>query len=268
MSETQPSKLVIIKEDKTLHSFRKIQLALLLLGTFQYSKAQVSVYGKPGLISVPTAEWFEDRPFGLSYAFVPDAYASDLFRTDLEPPKNRARIVGFRAQFTSFFEVGLNLTQKLEIKDKIGIGDRHMDARFRLLKENEKRPSLVIGITVPFSQAPKTNHDYIVATKTLGKLKLSLGYGSPYQIQNDDNSNLFKSVILESKNSRQGNNYLVGFFGGASYRISNSFGLNAEYNTNTINTGLFYGRDWLMIQLNTFEFKAMSLTFSSQFTIE
>ena len=240
----------------------------MLLGTFQYSKAQVSVYGKPGLISVPTAEWFEDRPFGLSYAFVPDAYASDLFRTDLEPPKNRARIVGFRAQFTSFFEVGLNLIQQLEIKDEIGIGDRHMDARFRLLKENEKRPSLVLGISIPFGQNPVGNHDYIVATKTFSRLKLNLGYGAPYQTRAGDKSNLLKSIIFESKNSRLGNDYLVGFFGGASYRISNSFGLNAEYNTNTINTGLFYGRDWLMIQLNTFEFKALSLTFSSQFTIE
>ena len=251
-----------------MYSFRTIQLALLLLGTFQCSKAQVSVYGKPGLISTPTAEWFEDRPFGVSYAFVPDAYASDLFRTNLEAPKNRARIVGFRAQFTSFFEVGFNLTQRLEIKDQIGIGDRHMDARFRLLKENEKRPSLVIGLSVPFSQAPVVNHDYIVATKTLGKLKLSLGYGAPYQIQTGDSSNLFKSVKLESKDSPQGNDYLVGVFGGASYRISNSFGINAEYNTNTFNTGLYYAHDWLSVQLNSFEFKELSLTLTSHFGLQ
>jgi hypothetical protein len=126
----------------------------------------------------------------------------------------------------------------------------------------------VLGITVPFGQNPVGNHDYIVATKTFSRLKLNLGYGTPYQSRAGDKSNLLKSIIFESKNSPLGNDYLVGFFGGASYRISNSFGLNAEYNTNTINTGLFYSRDWLMIQLNTFEFKALCLTFSSQFTIE
>lgn len=170
---------------------------------------------------------------------MPDAYASDLFRTNLEAPKNRARIVGFRAQFTSFFEVGFNLTQRLEIKEQIGIGDRHMDARFRILKENNKRPSLVLGVTVPFSQAPVVNHDYIVATKKFGSLNLNLGYGSPYQMQTADNSNLFRSIKFESKESPQGNEYLVGFFGGASYQLSDNLGITAEYNTNTINTCIY-----------------------------
>ena len=262
------SKLVTTKEDNFLHSFRTIRLALLLLAAFQYSKAQVSVYGKPGLVSIPTAEWFENKPFGVSYAFVPDAYASDLFRTNLEAPKNRARIVGFRAQFTSFFEVGFNLTQRLEIKEQIGIGDRHMDARFRILKENNKRPSLVLGVTVPFSQAPVVNHDYIVATKTFGSLKLNLGYGSPYQMQTGDNSNLFRSIKFESKESPQGNDYLVGFFGGASYQLSDNLGITAEYNTNTINTGVFYKHDFFIIQVNSFEFKALSVTLSSHFSLQ
>ena len=251
-----------------MRSFQIIQLVLLLLATFQYSKAQVSVYGKPGLVSIPTAEWFENKPFGVSYAFVPDAYASDLFRTNLEAPKNRARIVGFRAQFTSFFEVGFNLTQRLEIKDRIGIGDRHMDARFRILKENNKRPSLVLGVTVPFSQAPVVNHDYIVATKTIGNFKLSLGYGSPYQMQTGDNSNLFRSIKFEAKDSPQGNDYLVGFFGGAFYQLSDNLGITTEYNTNTINTGVFYKHDFFIIQLNSFEFKALSLSLSSHFSLQ
>ena len=251
-----------------MYSFRIILLALFLLGIFQFSKAQVSVYGKPGLVSIPTAEWYDTKPFGVSYAFVPDAYASDLFRTNLEAPKNRARIVGFRAQFTSFFEISFNLTQRLEIKDRIGIGDRHMDARFRILKETDKRPSLVIGVTLPFSQAPVVNHDYIVATKTLGDLKLSLGYGSPYQIQAGDNSNLFKSLKFESKDSSQGNDYLVGFFGGASYQLRDNLGITTEYNTNTLNTGVYFKHDYYMIQLNSFEFKALSLTFSSHFSLQ
>ena len=80
-----------------------------------------------------------------------------------------------------------------------------------------------------------------------------------YQIQ-ARNNNLFKSIKIESKDSSQVI-LSYGFFGGASYHLKHNVGIITEYNTNTINTGVFYKHDFFMIQLNSFAFKALSLTF-------
>jgi hypothetical protein len=152
-----------------------IYLFLLALLLTKPALGQVNFFGKPGLMAIPSAEWNEEQPLGFSFAYLPREYS--LFQTNAN--NNTLNLYSVRMGITSFMEMNLSIAYRPLLKDKIGIGDRQLDFRFKLLQETTFLPSLVLGITPPGSVSPVMSHDYLVATKNfhtgIGTLKLTGG---------------------------------------------------------------------------------------------
>ncbi|MDT0650325.1 YjbH domain-containing protein [Autumnicola edwardsiae] len=247
----------------------------LLLVNFSFS--QVNFLGKPGYISTPSASWQEERQLGITFSHLPGDYS--VFKPARE--ENKVNLYSVRAGFTSFMEVNLSIAYRPLLAERIGVGDRQLDFRFRLFKETENRPAIVLGWTPPGSVSPVLAHDYLVATKNLetqiGKFNFSLGWGSPYLFFIDKEKDGFfnslqvvkKSELSEKKPRFNQNDYLDGFFGGFSYMPVDFGGLTFEYDTATFNAGVFIKAwEWLYLQAYTFEGKAWAYTFSTQFKLD
>lgn len=253
-------------------------IPVFLLSIFIYcipASAQVNSLGKPGYISIPSGGWFEDTDVGVSFAYIPEEYASDILASgNIDPSLNSLNFYSVRASLTSFFDVNFSVAYRPEIKDRIGIGDRQLDFRFRIKKEDKYWPSIVIGITPPGSRSPVLSHDYLVITKNfnpnLGKFQMSLGYGSPFVLYRDpqDDNNFWKSLQFRKKDEFRNNRYLSGIFGGVSYMPVDFAGIMAEYNTNTMNTGVFLKLDKrFYLQAYTFDFEQLGFSFSANFPL-
>ncbi len=248
---------------------------ILFFGSIHFCPAQVNSLGKPGYISVPSGSWFDRTDLGVSFSNIPENYASDILATGNNPTVlNTLNFYNVRASITSFFDVNLSIAYRPEIKEKIGIGDRQLDFRFRLLKEKEFFPSLVLGITPPGSRSPVLAHDYLAATKVitskLGRFEITTGYGSPYIIYRDpqEDNTFWKSLQFLKKENFRNNQYLSGFFGGFSYMPLKIAGVMAEYNTQTVNTGVFLKLDErFYVQAYSFDFEKLGFSFSANFPL-
>jgi hypothetical protein len=231
--------------------------------------------GKPGYITLPSAEWFDNKPLGLAMAYVPKEYSSDILGSASTPEDlNTINMFSVRAGLTSFMDVNLSIAYRPLLKQRIGIGDRQFDFRFRLLKEKNNLPSIVLGWTPPGSRSPVLAHDYLVVTKNFGSgigiFQLTAGYGSPYILWRDkeDDNNFWKSMKLKLKSDFKDSRYLSGFFGGMKYTPFDFGGLMLEYNTQTINAGAFINiKDWLYIQGTTYEGKEWALNMALHFSL-
>ncbi|MFV8226333.1 YjbH domain-containing protein, partial [Christiangramia aquimixticola] len=239
----------------------RIILFFLLCLLSHSSLSQVNIMGKPGYINTPTAGWFEDRPVGLTFAFMPGDYSQ--FKNELTD----VYFYNLRGSFTSFFEVNFTIAHRpVRAKlNNLGIGDRHLDIRFRLLKETETRPGIVLGLTPPGSAAPYLSHDYLVLTKRIsigsGVMELTSGYGSPFVFIKRPNANSIFDYSIERKSTTNLKaDYLTGFFAGFSYSPIQFGGLMLEFDSNTINGGVYLRPwQWLNLQAYTYEGKDWGL---------
>jgi hypothetical protein len=225
--------------------------------TSQNFLAQVNIMGKQGFINTPSAIWLEERPISFSMANLPGEYSQ--FKNELTD----VYFYNARASLTSFFEINLTIAHRPERakNNTLGIGDRHLDFRFCLIKERKYFPALVLGLTPPGSAAPFLSHDYLVITKTInsgiGMFTLSTGYGSPYVLIKNENSSAFLDFNLVKKsNTNLKADYLAGIFAGLSYEPFSYGGVMLEYDSNTINGGAYLKpRKWLNLQAYTYEGK-------------
>lgn len=226
--------------------------------------------GKPGAVNTPTAMWLEEQPLGFSVARLPGEYS--MFTREIG---DDVVFYNARLNFTSFLAANLSIAYRREKaqQNRLGIGDRQFDLRFRLLKEKEWLPAVVIGITPPGSAAPYLSHDYIVLTKnfqhSLGKFQVSAGYGSPYVFRRENESDSYFDVFVEKKSNFLDNNYLSGFFGSLVYKPVNWSGLMLEHDSHTFNAGLFITPlKWLSLQLTSYEFKEFSYSAAVNFKLD
>ncbi|GAA4313787.1 hypothetical protein GCM10023115_29520 [Pontixanthobacter gangjinensis] len=218
--------------------------------------------GKPGYINTPSANWNTDRPLGITFSHLPGDYS--MFGNE----KTDVNFYSFRASLTSFFEVNLSVAHrpaKAEI-DKLGVGDRQLDFRFRLSKEREFLPAIVLGWTPPGSVAPYLTHDYLLATKNfktnLGRLQLTVGFGSPYVFLKKTGSDSYFDLEIKKKSQVNLNaEYLSGFFSAISYSPVDFAGVMMEYDSNSLNGGIYIKPfNWLSLQAHTYEAKAWGFT--------
>jgi hypothetical protein len=233
--------------------------------------AQVTAMGKPGLIMTPNTDWMEKRQLGLSFSFIPRTYKISGFMNNYYDDEH---IYAVRAGITDWMEIYLNVTRLPELSDRIGIGDRHMDFRFRLLKEEKYGFSAVLILSPPGSINQYLNHDSLVLGKKIslgndGVLSLSGGYGFPYILKGAFLSGFdglkFNFVSKEENNML----YLNGFFGGLSWSWKKLFGVQAEYDSRTINAGIFVKpKPWILLQGHTFEGKDWGATVSLHFPLD
>lgn len=242
---------------------------VLFIALFYTSFAQRNVVGKPGGILTPSAQWDSLRQVGFSFSYIPESYSINNFMKRNVGPEN---IYGVSVPLTRFLEVNVNFTRKPAMADRIGVGDRHIDMRIRILKEGAILPSLVVVITPPEGESTYLSQDFFVATKNVylgkvGQLRVSGGYSLPYfyrlRAGKDGNPRGF------TRKESIGNNYLNGFFGSLHWQPWEFLGVIVEHDSQGVNSGLFVQwRDRIVLQGNLFGNRELGLTASVRFPLD
>lgn len=251
----------------------KILLFCCIVMWSQSLYAQVNILGKPGHILTPSAYWQEKKHFGTGFAYVPAPYGINRFMRTVDYPEN---IYSFRVAMTDFVEINLNITRIPALSDSIGVGDRHLDVRLKLLEEKEILPALSVIISAPVSVAPYLSHDVVVASKSFemgswGSLSLTAGYGLPFyfgRASTNSGSGIWDKLSVRRK-SETGNNYLNGFFGAALWHPYDFLGLMAEHDSQNINLGAVVKlNDWLLLHAHSYELKKLGFSFAIQVPLD
>ncbi|WP_026632849.1 YjbH domain-containing protein [Dyadobacter alkalitolerans] len=204
---------------------------------------QNNISGKPGLIYVPSAAETKDGAFQFGYNFNPMRYGIRYNRVNSEG------IYFANLTILRRFEVNVNL---LRVNNEAwhghkGIGDRQIDLKYLILKENRQRPSLAVIISAPFGIDNSLVTNAVVATKTFQMSRriyadFTAGYGSPVYIQRHEseksNYNIFKDLRIKKKKDR-GYQYLSGPIGGMNLRLEKKAGFMAEWDSQHFNFGLY-----------------------------
>lgn len=208
-----------------------------------FSNAQTTIFGKTGLMYVPTATQTNDGNFQFGYHYNPIRYGF--------------RYKGHSSESISF--VNLTLLPRLEINanllqyngpknlDQRGIGDRQLDIKFLILTETAKRPAIAAVFSPPFGINSSVSGDVIVATKTFKfaprvVAEVTAGIGSPFYIQrgNKVNNDIFANMKLRKKKDLS-YQYLSGPVGGVNLRLDRQVGVMFEWDSQQFNMGV-YGR--------------------------
>lgn len=234
------------------------------------SHAQVNIMGKPGLMFIPDAS-FETDQFGLSFSHLPESYAINYFMFGFYPENYYSA----RAGILPFLEVNLTITRLAGMADRIGIGDRHLDFRLHLLKEKDQMPSIVLILSPPFGNANFIDHYALVMSKNYNltgpwKFSPTIGYGLPYFVglpPNSKDKSLSERLKFHKK-ADHNNHYLNGFFGGGKLHHEKLGGIMAEYDSRTVNVGVFVkmGKAFIL-QGHLIDFNALSFTASFRISL-
>ena len=190
-------------------------------------KAQ-SLTGMNGGYSIPTGMLKPDKSVWFGYGFLNKKYYQ------IEQKQKRHYHIAFAAlNFLPFLEVGVRISYQDGINsvgEKKYLGDRMASARIRALKESRWRPSLVVGLqgfyAISGASSSFFNSTYLVATKniafgkTIGNLRVTLGYGSD---------------IVNARTYQ-----FIGFFGGVSItpKSLEFLELMVEYDGAKLNAGM------------------------------
>ncbi|NEU67452.1 YjbH domain-containing protein [Spirosoma agri] len=224
-----------------------------LLLTAGWSRAQVNISGKPGILNIPTARLLPDGTFQMGYHYNPSNY--DLRAND----PNAVVSSNVTYQSASIYYAHLVVLPRLEINVNFynvngylpvkarGIGDRQFDVKYGVLTERERRPSVAVIVSAPFGYDNSLVTYAAVATKnvTLSEhvtAEVTAGFGSPFYFDRSDNVgndfNIFSNYKLHNKNERP-NPYLSGPFGGVVVRYKKNIGGMIEWDARHLNLGAY-----------------------------
>lgn len=208
-----------------------------------FCDAQTTIFGKTGLIYVPTATRTDDGTFQFGYHYNPIRYG---FRYK---GQNSESISFVNLTILPRLEVNVNLLQYNNHKnlDQKGIGDRQLDIKYLILTETSRRPAIAAIISPPFGINSSVSGDVIVATKTFRLAprvfaEVTAGIGSPFFFQrgNKVNNDIFEDMrFVKKKNLPY--QYLSGPVGGVNLRLERRAGLMLEWDSQRFNMGV-YGR--------------------------
>jgi len=225
------------------HFLKTIAFLCLFAFTSPFCDAQTSIFGKTGLIYIPTATRTGDGTFQFGYHYNPIRYG---FRYK---GQNSESISFVNLTLLPRLEVNINLLQYNghKILDQKGIGDRQLDIKYLILTETAKRPAIAAIISPPFGINSSVSADVLVATKTF-KLaprvfaEVTAGIGSPFFFQrgNQVNNDIFANMKLGKKKDLS-YQYLSGPIGGVNLRLDKQAGLMMEWDSQRFNMGV-YGR--------------------------
>ena len=171
--------------------------------------------GHTGLLRTPIAGVVPNGQFVLTGSGIQGEHLSDEEKRIYDSYSTRAGIsVGFAKNLelnvrVSFYPVYTPLRYRPRWDFS---GDRAVGFQYQVLQESGGRPGVVVG-AMDFAGTRLTEAEYVVAGKTLGRLRCDMGIGA---------------------------NRLAGIFGGISYRAApNATGM-LEWDTEHLNVGLEY----------------------------
>lgn len=221
-------------------------LFLLLANTSGHG--QTTIFGKSGLINVPTATRTNEGTFQFGYHYNPIRYG---FRYK---GQNSESISFANLTLLPRLEINVNLLQYNGRKnlDQKGIGDRQLDIKYLILKETSRRPAIAAIISPPFGINSSVSADVLVATKTFKlaprlSAEVTAGIGSPYFFERGHkvNNDIFDDMKLVKKKDRS-YQYLSGPVGGVNLRFDRKAGVMLEWDSQNFNIGLYgqFFRRW------------------------
>ncbi|MEM9921764.1 MAG: YjbH domain-containing protein [Bacteroidota bacterium] len=193
------------------------------LGANQLLAQDLSLLGNTGLMVIPTADLQSDRTLSFGYTYVHSEEVRYNFSKWPFTEGSAARVVYANLAFLPFMEATVRLTRPYAGKEELGLGDRSIFLRFRLLKERKYLPAIAIGLhDLISSPGGYFQSNYLVASKRWGVeekvyYQASGGYGFKWSDAN------------------QG--YLLGLFGGvrADWKFLSAV---VEYDAEQLNAGL------------------------------
>jgi len=186
----------------------KILVALAFLPAVTPLYAGPNYWGSTGLLRIPSARLIEDG--GLRFT-VSQTYPYRTYSTTFG--------------FFPFLELNGRI---IEVRDKKATGpvwggygyhkDKAADFKVLLFRETPSFPAIAFGVQ-DFHGADGAQHffnEYIAASKQIGSLDLTLGYGA----------NMLGSIFRQPKTDTR---ELDGFFGGVEWKLRNNLSLLLEY---------------------------------------
>lgn len=220
-----------------------------------WSRSTLNLFGSPGLIDMPSAHAMPDADGSITVSAFEDTQRN-TFHFQITPRLSGA----FRYSY---------------INDFVGMGrfyDRSFDLRYLLAEETARRPALTVGLQ-DFGGTGVYGGEYIVATKTFGRVRATggLGWGrfgssggfdNPLGVLNDG-FNTRPGQVTGGQTGRLDTDHWfrgdAAFFGGLQYLASDRLVLTAEYSSDayereTTNIG-FDGRTQLNLGA-TYRFKS------------
>jgi hypothetical protein len=197
---------------------------IFFLFTFSSTRSQ-TLEGSTGLFFIPTAEMQKDGQLNIGINYLDKSLIafSGYQRSAFTPY--------FSITFLPFFELSGKITRLINSNNSNeGIGDRTISMRFRLFKETDNYPSLVVGLhdiagVYGGNQAILNNALYVVCSKKMefesiliDRVSIHTGYGLD---------------VLEAQHHN-----FVGLFGGIDLEFFNMIELMTEYDGTHSNGGM------------------------------
>lgn len=220
---------------------------------------QNNLTGKPGLIHSPHPFITDDSRFVSTVTFTPRDHSVNYFMFEYS---DEVMVSGFLPLSKRLF-LNFNLTYLPRLADRVGVGDRHLDLSWLIVKENGGwYPSVMVTVTAPFGQASFLSQDLLVVGKSFafgsGSVALSAGYASPLFF--------FEGKYIRKK--QFGVRYLSGGFAGLTYRPIPAVGLQAEYHGQGTHFSLFYlYEDKVSLTINWLELQSFGFQMTAYFPL-
>lgn len=195
-----------------------------------WSRQVVNTVGSPGMIDMPTAHPMKDADAAFTAAFFDDT-----------------------TRYTFYFQISPRLSGVFRysgIDEFLGTGsffDRSFDLRYVIAEESARMPAITVGLQ-DFGGTGIYSAEYVVATKTYGRLRTTLGMGwgrlgsrggfdNPLGVFSDRFDNRPNRVGgIEGTGQLDSGNWFRGeaaLFGGVQYWLNDRTILTAEYSSDS-----------------------------------
>lgn len=203
---------------------KKICIIILLISSHYKLDAQ-SIVGMSGDYIIPTANLTKDGELNAGVSFFNRKY----FEYREFSGKEDAVFYYLNLGYLPFLELGLRITSLAQHPRLVGgVGDRMVNIKIRLFKENEIIPNIVVGLhdilgVLHRDSSTHFNSLFLVLTKNLDKflfekVSFTLGFGSS---------------MLKARGHQ-----FVGIFGGVSVKIFSFLEFLSEYDAKRFNLGI------------------------------
>lgn len=215
---------------------RRVGLIVILFFSLNPVFSQVNFMGKPGYTLIPSARKIEGREsLNFSFSYLPIDYsinnfmgisAQELFYTvQLQP--------------TNWLSVNFVLTRPIDVP-RIGIGDRHLDLQFFILRQKKYGINLS-AIISPLTNASFIEHNAIILGRSFQlssafSIDITSGYSLKQSFRKPFEDFNFDDLGYQwIDKSLFGNEFLYGFFYGMQLSYKNIIFFSSEYDSKYFN---------------------------------
>lgn len=228
---------------------KPIVALIFLLGLIP-AMGQRTLGGMHGHLTVPDGNTFKKNSLAIGMVHYPGEYHYIVRKSSAGANTRGNKDEQFyfaTVNFLPWMDISLVIGRIVEAEPWLnGIGDRSLNAKFQILKEKARMPSLAIALEAPFGNNSLLASNCLVATKKIDRFSITLGYGSPVVLQRKTanaaiGSNEYYGNFFDLRLKDKPNKYLSGVLLAIGYesRPNKKVSLyhNIEFDGNKINIG-------------------------------